>query len=226
MISSPRILVSVTIETECDSMGVRCLLSATVAEQQGFIPHYLDRTIICSHAQGMPRCRLVRPLSIPGAGDGARFPRESFHPRNQSLHVLADYSSTFQGHTQPARQGRVQYSRYATSNYSLFMIFVAMCDAAEFWSLSGGPYPIAAEWGRIAGGEDGTRFPGVLPGLSRANSTLSWAATDPTAWRLTDLPRSKADAVEMGRAVDPPPLRRDSEMSRADEYPARQSCRG
>lgn len=132
----------------------------------------------------MPRCRLVRPLRIPDAGDGTGFPRESFHPGNQSLQILADYS--------------------------LSMIFVAMRDVAE--------------WGRIAKGEDGPRFPGS--GLSRANSTLSWAATDPTAWRLTDLPRSKADAVETGRAVDPPPLRCDSEMSRADEYPARQFCRG
>jgi hypothetical protein len=166
--------------------------------RQGFTPHYLDRTFISSHAQGMPRCRLVRPLRIPCAGDGTGFPRESFQPGNQSLEALADYS--------------------------LSMILVATRDVVEFCSLPGGPLPIAAEWGRIAEGKAGPWFRGS--GLSRANSTLSWAATDPTAWRLTDLSRSKADAVETGWAVDPPPLRRDNEMSRADEYPARQFCRG
>ena len=189
------ILVSVTVETESDSMGVRSLLSATVARTAMFIPHYLDRTFISSHAQGMSRCRLVRLLRIPGAGDGTGLPRESFHTGNQSLQVLADYSPS--------------------------MIFVGMRDVAEFCSLPGGPLPIAAEWGRIAEGEDGARFPGS--GLSRANSTLSWTATDPTAWSLTDLPRSKADAAETGLVVDPFPLCRDSEMSRRNEYSGKQS---
>jgi hypothetical protein len=116
-------------------------------------------------------------------------------------------------------------SACATGDFSLSMIFVAMRDARCGGVLLLAGRAVAYRGGVRANrwGEDGARFPGVLPGLSRANSTLSLAATDPTAWRLTDLPRSKADAVETGLVVDPFPLCRDSEMSRRDEYSGKQS---
>jgi hypothetical protein len=151
----------------------------------------------------MPQCPLVRPLSIPDAGRGTGSPREWVNPEHLPLQVLADHGLTFHGHAKTERRGCARCSRYATDNFNPYMIFVAMYDAAEFFALPGGRLPLTAGQGRIACEIGGAWFPGVMHGLSRANSTRSWAATGTTAWCLTDLPRSKADAVEKGRAVDP-----------------------
>jgi len=153
------ILISLTIETECDSTDIRCLLSAAVTRTARHYSRGLDRMLIGGHPYRVPRCRLVRPLSIPGV-EMARAPARFSSPGNQPLQVLAVHGLAFQGHAQAARQGRMS---------------------------------AAAPWPRA----------------------------------LTDLPRSKTDAVEAGRPGDPLLPRRDIEMSRRDEYSARQSrCAG
>jgi hypothetical protein len=68
-------MASVTIETKYNAMGHSTPLSTAVtraARQMG--SRYLDRTIIGIQAQGVPQCRLVRPLGIPDAEDGAGAP--------------------------------------------------------------------------------------------------------------------------------------------------------
>jgi hypothetical protein len=73
----------------------------------------------------MPRCRLVRPLSISDTGDGTGFLRESVQPGKQPLQVLADHSLICQEHAQTARQSSKQYVHCADGNYRLSVIFVA-----------------------------------------------------------------------------------------------------